>query len=376
MLQKSTYVILLILIFIGGTSAVMYSFTPPAGSTGVSPGVTCSNNGAGCHFNALGENVNGSVTATGLPIIYTPNSPAINFSVTIAHNTADRRKWGFSIVAVNSTGTAIGTFNSTNPNAAINGNDPNGKELSHFNAPLTALSSSYVFDNLTWTPPSTGMGRVTFYIAAVAADAFSGSGGDFVYTTNTVSSPLPITLNAFNAISKNDNVLLSWQTSQEINSNYFTIQKSYDNKSFNDIGKIDASGNSNFSRNYSFIDNDPSYFEKPIYYRLAIVDKDGKKVYSEIKNVILKATATFIKGIYPNPVRSGSTLHINFVSKENQILLVKIIDNTGRLVKNKEINADKGSNILDVDIPGLAAGNYKLIIKSNGGLIQQSLLIR
>lgn len=375
MLQKSTHVIALVLIFIAGTSAVLSSFRPPAGSTGVTAGVTCGNNGAGCHNTAAVNSGGGTVTATGLPAIYTPNSAAVNFSVTVSHGVADRTRWGFSIVAVDMSGVAIGTFNSTNPNAAINTNDPMGKELSQFNAPITAAANSFIFNNLTWTPPATDMGPVTFYVAGVAANADGASGGDFVYTSNSVSAPLPITLYTFNAVIKNNNVFLSWQTSQEINSNYFTIQKSYDNRQFNDIGKVNASGNSSLSKNYSFTDNNPSYFEKPIYYRLAMVDKDGAKIYSKIANVVLKATASFIKGIYPNPLRAGNTLHINFVSKENQILLVKLIDNAGRLVKNTEMSADKGSNILDIKMPETASGNYKLIIKSSAGLMQEPLVI-
>ncbi len=376
MLQKSTHVIVLVLIFIVGTSAVLSSFRPPAGSTGVSPGVTCSNNGTGCHNTFADNSGGGMVTATGLPLVYTPNSAAISFSVTVSHGAADRTRWGFSIVAVNSSGTPIGTFNSTNPNAAINTNDPAAKELSHFNAPITAASISYVFDNLTWTPPAIDMGPVTFYIAGVAANANGASTGDFVYTASTISSSLPITLYSFNAAIKNSSVLLSWQTSQEINSNYFTIQKSYDNRQFNDIGKIDASGNSSLTKNYSFTDDDPSYFEKPIYYRIAMVDKDGAKIYSKIANAVLRATSTFIKGIYPNPLRAGNILHVNFVSKDDEIVFVKLIDNAGRLVKNTQMNVQKGSNILDVKMLESATGNYKLIIKSNARLMQEPLMIR
>ena len=377
MLQKSTYVIVLVLIFIIATSSVLSSFRPPQGSTGVNPAATCSTNGTGCHTSFADNSGGGNVSVTGLPAVYVPGV-SYNFSLTITHGASDRTRWGFSIAAVLAGSTTpIGTFSSTNPDATLN-----GTELSHGNAstpsfaPVTGAQNSYTFDNLTWTAPSTDMGPVTFYYAAVAADNLGGSLGDYVYTANTISSSLPITLYAFNTVIKNNSVLISWQTSQEINSNYFTIQKSYDNSRFDDIGKINASGNSSLSKTYSFSDNNPSYFEKPIYYRLVMVDKDGTKIYSKISNVVLRATSTFIKGMYPNPLRRGNTLHVNFISKENQILVVKLIDNTGRLIKNVEISADKGSNILDIKMPEAGTGNYKLIIKNNAGLIQKSLIIQ
>ncbi|HEV8082151.1 MAG TPA: T9SS type A sorting domain-containing protein, partial [Chitinophagaceae bacterium] len=173
-----------------------------------------------------------------------------------------------------------------------------------------------------------------------------------------------------------NNVILSWQTSQEINSDHFTVQKSNDNRQFDDIGKIDASGNSSIAKNYSFTDDNPSFFEKPIYYRIAMVDKDGAKIYSKITNVVLKATSTFIKGIYPNPLRAGSILHVNFVSKDDEIVFVKLIDNAGRLVKSNQIGVQKGSNILDVKMPQSSTGNYKLIIKSGAGLMHEPVMIR
>ncbi|MEO6221165.1 MAG: choice-of-anchor V domain-containing protein [Ginsengibacter sp.] len=376
MLQKSTYLIVFVLIFVVGTSAVLSSFRPPQGATGATPGVTCSNQSVGCHSSFPDNSGGGSVTVTGLPTIYTPGV-TYNFSLTITHGLADRTRWGFSILANNSGGTTIGSFSSTNPNAS-----PNGAELSHGSAtipsfaPVTPAQSAYTFDNLSWTAPATDIGPVTFYYAGVAADNAGGAAGDYVYTASSISASLPITLYSFNAVVKNSTVLLSWQTAQEINSNYFTVQKSYDNRQFNDIGKIGASGNSSLVKNYSFTDDDPSYFEKPIYYRLAMIDKDGAGIYSKIANVVLRANATFIKGIYPNPLKAGNMLHVNFVSRENQMLSVKLIDNAGRLMKSKEISANKGSNILNIEMPIAAPGNYKLIIKSSEGLIREPLMIR
>lgn len=237
MLQKSTYIIVLVLTFIIGTSSVLSSFRPPQGSTGASPGVTCSNNGTGCHTSFADNSGGGSVTVTGLPTVYVPGT-SYNFSLTITHGMADRTRWGFSIAAVLSgSTTAIGAFSSTNPNATLN-----GTELSHGNAstpsfaPVTPAQNSYTFNNLVWTAPATDMGPVSFFYAGVASDNGNGIGngslGDYVYTASSVSSSLPITLSDFDAITKNNQVILSWQTAQEINSKYFMIQKSYDNRQF------------------------------------------------------------------------------------------------------------------------------------------------
>lgn len=364
-------------ILIVGTSALINSDMPPIGTTGAPPiGPTdpqppdnnCAN--SGCHVVPGSPPVGSGITETGLPTTYTPGV-TYTFSLTINHGALDRLRFGFSIAARSSSNASIGTFSTTNDTAALN-----GPELSHFNAPvLSSPQTSYTYGNLMWTAPAIDIGPVTFYYAGNAANG-SGRLNDYIYTGSTISSSLPITLYAFNAVVKNNDVLLSWQTSQEINSNYFSVQKSYDNKEFSDIGKINASGNSSLSTNYSFTDDNPSSFEKPIYYRLAMVDKDGAKIYSKIANVILRATSTFIKGVYPNPLKAGNILHVNFVSRDDETVFVKLIDNAGRLVKNIQINVQKGSNILDVKTPESSTGNYKLIIKSGAGLMQEHVMIR
>ncbi len=390
MLQKSTYILVLIVIFIVGTSAglyshippqhstskttgVFFSFRPPQGYTGATSGMTCGN--VGCHNSFAVNSVGGNVNVVGLPTVYTPGA-TYNFSLTITHGAADRTRWGFSIAARNTLNTvSLGTFSSTNPNASPNGNELSHGALPSTTAPITAAQNSYTFNNLEWTAPLAG-GAVTFYFAGVASDNANANAGDYVYTASTTSGALPISLYSFDAVVKNNNVLLSWQTAQEINSNYFKIQKSEDNSQFIDIGKVDASGNSSLAKSYSFTDNNPFYFEKPIYYRLEMVDKDGSKTYSKIENIVLKATSTYIKSIYPNPLKAGSTLHVNLVSKDNEVVLIKLIDNDGRLIKSMELNAQKGSNILDVRMPVNAIGNYRLVVNSSAGVIQEPLIIR
>ncbi len=376
MLKKSTYFILLILILISGTSAFFYGASaPPAGAHGGPPFfVTC--NTAGCHNSFTSNTAGGGVELIGLPTTqYVPGGPASNFSFKITHGTADRSKWGFSITAKTLGGVSVGTWSSTNPNVAPT---VDGSELRHIISPLTALQNTYTFNNLKWTPPATNVGQIAFYYAAVAANndaPFTAPTGDYVYS-GLKTSVLPVKLYSFNAIIKKNQVLLSWQTVQELNSHYFTIQKSYDNRQFSDIGKVYSAGNSSVSKNYNFTDENPSYFEKPIYYRLVMVDKDGSKEYSPIENVILKSTATFIKSIYPNPLKSGGTLYIDFVSKENETVSIRLIDHNGKMIKSIQNPVLKGSNILNILLPLAAAGKYNLIVTGSNEIFKESFIIQ
>lgn len=166
------------LFFVAGLSSfatLIHSLAPPEGYTGAD-GVYCNS----CHQGNTLNTAGGSVTVNGLPNNGYTAGTSYNFSVTISHATADRKRWGFSIAARNSLGQDVGSFSTTNTNA-----DNNGTELSHAPAVVTVAQSSFTYDNLTWTAPvnpGVNDNNVTFYFAGNAANGTGSSSGDFIYS--------------------------------------------------------------------------------------------------------------------------------------------------------------------------------------------------
>ena len=180
---KTFTVIATLLILLSSFSALMRSAQPPAGKTGAT-GSYCTD----CHTNNALNTGGGNVSVNGLPSTYTAGA-AYNFSITISHGVADRKRWGFEITAVNSSGQVVGTFSSANPNAALIGTSG---ELGHLNAVITIPQQSFTYDNLTWTAPvnpGVADGTVTFYFASNAANGPQGvATGDFIYASTKVST--------------------------------------------------------------------------------------------------------------------------------------------------------------------------------------------
>ena len=74
----------------------------------------------------------------------------------------------------------------------------------HLNAPTAPRGSAFTFD-VMWTPPSPEIGRIVFYLSAVAADGDGSARGDTVYTISktiafTGSCPIAGTLTATRAV--------------------------------------------------------------------------------------------------------------------------------------------------------------------------------
>ncbi|MGI8951009.1 MAG: TolB family protein [Chitinophagaceae bacterium] len=188
----------------------------------------------------------------------------------------------------------------------------------------------------------------------------TGSVNDYwLGLSDSLSEILPLTLINFTAAYEGKTVNLAWQTTQEINSSYFDIERSIDGISFSKIGTIAAKGNNNSVTNYSFSDNALPYKntqQQIVNYRLKIVDKDGQFTYSKIVSVCF--TASSLVRIYPNPAKNILQIEGLNSSAPSTISIINI---SGNIVK--QITVENNNYLFDVG--SLAAGTYRVSIEQN-----------
>ena len=115
---------------------------------------------------------------------------------------------------------------------------------------------------------------VTYANGYLFTASFTGFSKFFLVDPNVV---LPVTLVTFNGTLSNSEILLSWKTSSEHGSKYYDIEKSADGSNYHAIGKVTAAGNSSSVNSYNYADKQVDEFN---YYRLKMVDIDGKFTYS------------------------------------------------------------------------------------------------
>jgi hypothetical protein len=171
------------------------------------------------------------------------------------------------------------------------------------------------------------------------------------------SSIVPIVLLDFSVRYQDKAISLEWSTGNESNTEYFIIEKSYDQVSFEPLINIRASGNSSGKKNYHF--RDETFLKPIIYYRLKMVDKDGKYNYSKI----IKINIENKKGVFsvsPNPTKD--VLSIN-TSVEPGNAIIKISDELGRNLKEFKIFLTGTSPVL-ININDLPKGTYNLLLRS------------
>jgi hypothetical protein len=158
------------------------------------------------------------------------------------------------------------------------------------------------------------------------------------------SAPLPVKLTDFAATWQKSGAYttIAWETASEINTNYFVVERSIDNVLFDQIEKVKASGYSNGKMNYKSVDR--SIQNSGIfYYRLKIVDFDGKEDYSQVNQVNANIeNSDFEYNIFPNPAESVVNININ--SEIGSQLNIDIYNQNGQIIqKNSILDTAKSS---------------------------------
>jgi len=175
---------------------------------------------------------------------------------------------------------------------------------------------------------------------------------------------LPITLLSFNAQLNNNKVNLDWQTANEINNDFFTIERSKDGHEFSPIIQTKGAGNSNTILNYADIDAEP--LQGVSYYRLKQTDFDGNYTYSEIIPISI-AELSFT--IHPNPSKDGYFYINNLESAKG----IKVVDALGRVLKKF---SDIKKNNLEIDLSNYKKGMYYLVITASNSSVTEKIVIQ
>jgi hypothetical protein len=176
------------------------------------------------------------------------------------------------------------------------------------------------------------------------------------------NNPLPVELTSFNASCVNEGVILNWTTASENNSSHFEVEKSQDGINWRIIGNVQASGHSTSNLDYSYLDIEKSF--ETSYYRLNQVDNDGaNKNYGPVQ--VDCRTDEYITS-YPNP--SKNEFNVLLKSKSIVGATLKIVDATGGVVTNKEIQVNDGINLFAFH-EKLNSGIYYIQIITDSGKV-------
>lgn len=174
---------------------------------------------------------------------------------------------------------------------------------------------------------------------------------DIVWLEIVNDVPLPIELAEFTASVVGEDVELNWKTTEELNSDFFEIERSADGANFEAIDKVDAAGNATTETVYQVYDYEP--LPGRSYYRLRSMDLDGVESYSEIRTVTIGQPTVI--SVYPTPARENFTF---VYGGEGGDMRVELFDTKGARVLLQEFRDLEAGIHKNVAIGELKQGIY------------------
>gem|GEM_PF-4647052 len=213
--------------------------------------------------------------------------------------------------------------------------------------PVTGLSNPSIANPIYIDPDPTSEDTLTVLIS-----------GPFCTILDTVVVPaciLPVEYFHLTGEQTEGTVLLDWTTLHETNVDHFKVKRRNRDGNLEDIGEVDALGNTTDITHYNLID--PSPFPGDNTYRVTAVDLDGSVTHSNEVTLNFSQMSGLIN-LYPNPSTEARGFNIDFYAAEEGTLDIEIVDIWGRSLSRQQHVLLGGYNQLQISTQGLAQGSY------------------
>ena len=293
-------------------------------------------------YGMMGHTYAGNLTNTGARIdISWPTSNIIgNFNNGIKplhFNYSSDVNNDFFVGSLNVSGTATlsGTFNFYNT----------GPSLPPLNAQYTVMQAASITGTFINSSVNIGSGKY--------ANIYYNATSVYIRIEGTV---LPVEILHFEAKPKENANILTWQTADETHNKGFSIERSLDGKTFENIGFAKSIGS---HANYEFQDDTPLSIS---YYRLRQTDVDGKETLSKVVSIIREGADEIT--LFPNPTNGK----LNVKTIQFQINQVRIFNNLGQVMINKALINN------ELDISELPNGIYQVEFLTDNKRVQKRII--
>lgn len=223
--------------------------------------------------------------------------------------------------------------------------------IAPYNTPNAMNAQRYDAAVDRWRPATGAQTSTSFSVTAPGITQFGP------YALAATLSPLPIELLSFTAEPSGSSVLLAWSTATERDNDHFTLYRSADGLTFEEIGTVPGAGNSEHRENYVSWDGSP--LDGTSYYRLRQTDVDGRWTDAPLA-VVHRMKSDRWAEVHPWPNPTTAALQVQLPAHGD--LDAWLVDADGRVVLQRSVSS--GLSLLSMDVSTLPAGMYSLSVTS------------
>jgi hypothetical protein len=171
---------------------------------------------------------------------------------------------------------------------------------------------------------------------------------------NNTFLTLPVNMLSFDAIKKDNTIILQWKTASQTNKIDFVIQRSINGTSFENIGTVNGKISSQIQE-YSF--NDAGVVSGSLFYRIKQVEDNGKETYS--KTILLNIQHADKNTFKLTPTLVQQQINLQYISNSRKKITVTIKDVAGRPLLTQQWSVENGINAKTISLFNqLTAGMY------------------
>ena len=168
------------------------------------------------------------------------------------------------------------------------------------------------------------------------------------------------------AQSRNGNVGITWKTDKEENLRQYEIESSSDGRNYKNLGFIPPANNINGDV-YQF-ENTVDYTDSA-FYRLKIVDANGKWLYTEPILYKINKTTAFL--IYPSVINS----HMMNVFLNEGFDFIEVINMNGEVLLKQNLSGKTGKVSIPFS-PDISGGIYVIQLRNESTTITQKIVVQ
>lgn len=213
---------------------------------------------------------------------------------------------------------------------------------------LRNATNTWTPENGSTIPGSTGTATLTSGAVTTFSPFTFGYGP---------SSVLPVTITSFTGIKTITGNQLSWTAANETNFSQYIVERSTDGTgNFKVIATLNASN----AGKYTLNDAATTGYN---YYRLKLVDRDGKSTYSKTILIINQAKGFEVTNVYPT-ITNGTVLLESYAATPVKAT-IKLVNQNGQTVYIGSVVLNQAT-ITNVSLNQFAKGNYLLQIATEG----------
>ena len=300
-------------------------------------------------------------SANYLPVTLTPSQTSFDMTVAAYQGLTTDGTFGGTPVTGTAKAQSVDAFWNI---ASINGlgsgnvkvevNWPSALEGATFSALANNQVKLVEFNGTKWVPGTYGQANNTSNIASDSFSTFT------VFTVTQAPGVLPVSSVKLNAAKVNNAIEVRWSTINEINTTICQVERSNNGIDFAPVFTTNAAGNI-ASDNYYF--SDKTFHLGNNYYRIKMLDVDGRISYSNIMQIVVKSNPAFV--VLNNPV-IANRIAVQANALEDGLYTIALTGSNGQVIKSSEVTIAGNAAIMNLSLNNkLAAGIYYIRITGN-----------